>query len=346
MSTLSPSSPQPTSTPAQPVAATKSRIANRYRRDVVGVALLALIAVAIGLTVTRSFYLTMLIYSAIYAIAALGMSLLFGFAGQISIGQAAFFGVGAYTSAYLVMRLGLPPLLGMACATGLAGAFGWLVSRPLLRLTTNYLAMGTLAFGVICFILFAQLRGITGGLDPGIVALAPFSIGPLVLDEPRKMYWLVAVVLCVVMLLVINLVHSRIGRSLKALKVSEVAAAGLGVDVVRYKVATFTLAAALTGLAGSLFAHFQSAFNASVFNVGLSIELLIMIVVGSVATPWGALFGALFVTILPSFLEDFEQYKLLVYGVIMTAVMIYMPDGFGKALVEALVSLFKRRRVE
>jgi len=329
-----------------PVEDVRGRVARRYWRDVTGVACLAVIALAIGLTVTRSYYLSMLVYSAIFAIAALGMSLLFGFAGQISVGQAAFFGVGAYTSALLVMRLGLPPLLGMVCATALAGVFGWLVSRPLLRLTTNYLAMGTLAFGVICFILFAQLRFITGGIDPGIVGLAPFSIGPILLDEPRKMYWLVAMVLCIVMLLVINLVHSRIGRALKALKVSEVAAAGLGVDVVRCKVATFTLAAALTGLAGSLYAHFQTAFNATVFGVGLSIELLMMVVVGSVATPWGALFGALFVTILPSFLDDFEHYKLLVWGVVMSAVMIYMPDGFGKGVVDVAVSLFKRRRLK
>lgn len=321
-----------------------SFITRRHARDVAGVVALAVVATIIGLIVKQSFYLTMLIYSSIFAIAALGMFLLFGFAGQISIGQAAFFGVGAYTSAYVVMQLGLPSLLGTACATGLAGFFGWLVSRPLLRLTTNYLAMGTLAFGVICFILFAQLRSITGGLDPGISAMPPFRVGSLVLDEPRSMYWLVAGVLCVVMLMVVNLVHSRIGRALLALKVSEVAAAGIGVDVVGYKVATFTLAAALTGLAGSLFAHFQSAFNAAVFGVGMSIELLVMVVVGSVATPWGALFGALLVTILPSLLEDFERYKLLVYGVIMTSVMIYMPDGFGKAIVDAAKALWSRRR--
>jgi branched-chain amino acid transport system permease protein len=243
-----------------------------------------------------------------------------------------------------VMRLGLPPLLGTACATALAGCFGWVVSRPLLRLTTNYLAMGTLAFGVICFILFAQLRPITGGLDPGILGLSPFRIGSLVFDEPRTMYWLVAAVLCAVMWLVVNLVHSRIGRALRALKASEVAAAGTGVDVVGFKVAAFTLAAALTGLAGSLFAHFQSAFNAGVFGVSLSLELLIMVVVGSVSTPWGALFGALLVTILPNLLEDFERYKLLVYGGIMTSVMIYMPDGFGKAIVDAATALWNRRR--
>lgn len=326
-----------------PEAASERGVSRRYRRDLIGLAILVVAVAVIGATVTRSFYLTLLIFSSIYAIAALGMFLLFGFAGQISIGQAAFFGVGAYTSAVFVMRLGAPSTVGLLAATVLAGAFGWLVSRPLLRLTTNYLAMGTLAFGVICFIVFAQWRSITGGLDPGIVGLPPFTVGSLVLDEPRKMYWLTSALLCLVMFLVINLVHSRIGRALKALSVSEVAAAGLGVDVVRAKVATFTLAAALTGLAGSLFAHFQSAFNASVFGVSLSIELLIMIVVGSIVTPWGALFGALFVTILPSLLEDFDQYKLLIYGVIMTAVMIYMPGGFGKAIVDAAKLAWGRR---
>lgn len=319
-----------------------SAVSQRRTRDLMGIAILAIVATVIGLTVTRSFYLTMLIYSGIFAIAALGMTLLFGFAGQISIGQAAFFGVGAYASAYAVMRLGLPSWIGTIVAIALSGSFGWLVSRPLLRLTTNYLALGTLAFGVICFILFAQLRSITGGLDPGILGLAPYRIGPWVLDEPSRFYWLVAFVLCAVMVLVVNLAHSRIGRALKALKVSEVAAAGIGVNVVGYKVAVFTLAAALTGLAGSLFAHFQSAFNAGVFNVGLSIELLIMIVVGSVGTVWGALFGALLVTILPSLLENFEQYKLLIYGAIMTLVMIFMPDGFGKAIVDGIKAMIRR----
>jgi branched-chain amino acid transport system permease protein len=316
-----------------------------YSRDIFGLACLALAICVIGLTVANTYYLSMFIYSSIYAIAALGICLLFGFAGQISLGQAAFFGIGAYTSAWVVMRLDLPPLLGTVAAMLFAGAFGWIVSRPLLRLTTNYLAMGTLAFGMICFTAFAQLNSITGGIDPGIVGMPAFHVGALILDKPRSMYWLVTGVMCLVLFLIINLVHSRVGRALRALKVSEVAAAGLGIDVVGYKVMTFTVAAALTGLAGSLFAHFQRSYTASGFGVGLSIELLIMVIVGSVATPWGALFGALFVTLMPSLLEDFEQYKLLVYGLIMTAVMIYMPDGLGKAVIDAASSKFNRRRV-
>lgn len=319
-----------------------STVANAYRRDLIRIVALAAIAIAIGMNITQSFHFTMLIFGGIYAIAALGMSLLFGFAGQISIGQAAFVGVGAYTSAFATMHLGLPPVAAMGIAIFLSGVFGWLVSRPLLRLATNYLAMGTLAFGMICFILFSQLRSVTGGLDPGVVSMPPFSLGGWILDQPRDMYWMVALVLCIVMLLVINLTHSRIGRSLRALKESEVSAAGLGIDVVRYKVATFTLAAALAGLAGSLFAHFQGSFNATSFGVGLSIELLIMVVIGSVASPWGALFGALFVTLVPSFLEEFEQYKMLVYGLVMTFIMIYMPDGFGREIIRWMGWLSKR----
>ncbi|GGC77887.1 branched-chain amino acid ABC transporter permease [Chelatococcus reniformis] len=312
----------------------RSFLARRYRSDLMGVALLAVAVVIGGSTIVKSYHLTMLIYSGIYAIAALGMFVLFGIAGQISIGQAAFFGVGAYASALAATHAGIPPVLAVAGSTAMAAAFGWLVSRPLLRLTTNYLAMATLAFGVICFILFAQLRSLTGGIDPGIVATPGFSVAGFDLSSARAMFFVVGAALCGTILLVLNLVHSRVGRALRALKGSEVATAGLGIDVVRYKVAAFTLAAGLAGLAGALFAYFQSAFNASVFSVGLSIELLLMVIVGSVSSPWGALFGALFVTILPTFLEDFEQYKLLIYGVILTVVMIYMPDGFGSTVVQ------------
>jgi branched-chain amino acid transport system permease protein len=313
-----------------------------YRRDLLGLCGLAVAALILGLSLSNFFYLTILVDATISAIAALGMFLLFGFAGQISIGQSAFFGVGAYTSAYFVTKLGQPPIVGMLAAIALSGVFGWLVSRPMMRLTTNYLAMGTLAFGMICSVVFKQWYYLTGGVDPGIVALAPFRIGSATFDNLRSMYWLVVGVLICVMLLTINLVHSRIGRALRALRVSEVAAAGLGVDVVRYKAITFTLAATMTGLAGCLFAHTQGTFNASSFDMQFSIDLLIMIVIGSVMTPWGALFGALFVTIAPNLLSDFEQYRLLIYGVIMTAVMIYMPDGLGKGIVDAGARVAKR----
>ncbi len=318
----------------------KSKLAGDFRRDMAGVAVLALLVLAMGLWSGRSFYMSLLTYAAIYAIAAVGLQILFGFAGQISLSQAAFFGVGAYACALLAGRL--PHLAALGASALIAGGFGWFVSRPLLKLTTNYLAMGTLAFGLICFIVFAQVRPLTGGLDPGILSMPTLTVFGMAIDSAPRMLWLVGATLCAVMLTTLGLAHSRIGRALRALNSSEVAAAGLGVDVVRYKVAAFTLSAILAGLAGALFAFAQGAFNASSFGVGLSIELLVMVVVGSLLTLWGALFGALFVTLLPALLEHFELYRLLVYGVMLTVVMVYMPEGLGRALMNALRSGWKQ----
>ena len=309
-----------------------------------GVAVLFVVVLVLGALVTKSFYLSMLTYAGIYAIAAIGLQILFGLAGQISLSQAAFFGVGAYTSAILAARFNIPAALTLCGSTAVAAVLGWLVSRPLLRLTTDYLAMGTLAFGVICYIVFAQARPITGGLDPGILGMPPMTLFGHAAGGGQAMFWLIGFATCLVMFLSLNLSHSRIGRALKALRSSEVAAAGLGVDVVGYKVAAFTLSAALAGFAGGLFAFVQGAFNASGFGVGLSIELLVMVVIGSLSTLWGALFGALFVTMLPSFLEHFDLYKLLIYGTLLTVVMVFLPDGLGKALIDASRAAWRRVR--
>lgn len=303
----------------------------RYRRDLLGLMAFAVAIVVLGLILKKPYYLGLLTDSCIFAIAALGMFLLFGLCGQISVGQAAFFGIGAYTTALLVMRGGLPPLVALAAGTALSSFIGWLVSRPILSLTTNYLAMATLAFGVILNVIFSQAVPITGGLDPGIYGVPPISLFGFVLKSPLAKFWTVGVFTLLSLLLIINLTHSRLGRAFVALKGSEVATSGLGVDIVRYKVVAFTVAAGLAGLAGALFAFVQGSFNAGTFTVGLSIEFLVMVVVGSLASPWGALFGAFFITIVPTFLEDFEAYKLIVYGAIILIVTVLMPDGLARA---------------
>jgi len=307
-----------------------------HRRNLVGLCLLVLLIVAAGLLLKKSYHLSIIGHAAILGIAALGMFVLFGYTGQISIGQAAFFGVGAYVSALLVMRLNVPPPLALVASVAASACLGWLVSRPLLRLETNYLALATLAFGLICFNLFAQMKDLTGGLDPGIVGMPPFRLFGYELDGSRPMYWLVMAFLVVALLATFNIVHSRTGRALRALRSSEVAASGLGVDTVRYKVAAFTFASALTGLAGSLFAFSQGAFSASTFGIGLSIEILVMVVIGSISSPWGTLFGAFFVSLLPTVLQDYEQYRMMIFGAILTVIMIFMPDGLGKAVFALL----------
>lgn len=314
------------------------------RRDVSGVAALAVAIVIAAWLLPKTFHLSLLTYGAVYAIAAVGLQMLFGLAGQISLCQAAFFGIGAYASA-LLGAAGMSAPFALLLSVALAGGGGWLVSRPILKLTTDYLAMGTLALGVICFIVFAQATQFTGGMDPGIISMPPLSFMGWTADTPRLVLCTVGAVLCAVLVLCFSLVHSRIGRALMALRSSEVAASGLGVDVVRYKTATFTLAAALAGLAGGLFAYVQGAFNASVFGVGLSIELLVMVVIGSLSTLWGAVFGALFLTILPSLLEHLELYKLLIYGALLTVIMVFMPDGLAKAVFDAARAWRRRKEL-
>lgn len=321
----------------------RSSLSQGYGANLAGLAIFVLLLGAGGLLITKSYYFSILSHAGIYAIAALGMFVLFGYAGQISIGQAAFFGIGAYTSALLVMRAGLPAPVALACSVAVSALFGWVVSRPLLRLETNYLALATLAFGLICFNLFGQLKDITGGFDPGIVGMPAFTVFGLDLGGMREMYWLVMAFLALAMLLTLNLVHSRSGRALRALRTAEVSARGLGIDVVRYKVAAFTFASGLTGLAGSLFAFSQGSFSASSFGVGLSIEILVMVVIGSISSPWGALFGAFFVSLLPSVLHDYERYKVIIFGAILTVIMIYMPQGLGKWLLSMVRRMLMRK---
>lgn len=302
----------------------------------VGLVMLVIVLAVIGASVSNSFYLTSITTTIIYAIASLGLFLLFGMAGQISFGQAAFFGIGAYTASLLVERAGVEPLLAVFAAVLLSALAGWLIARPLLRLSGNSLAMASLAFGVVMVILFGQLREVTGGMDPGISVRA-FSVFGIAMGSVKWMYVISGLFLVLTTWIVINLVHSRFGRALLALKTSEAAARGSAIATAQYKTMAFSIAAGMAGLAGALFAFSLRSFNATAFGFDLSIELVIIVIIGSMRSVWGALFGAVLVTILPTLLGAFDDYKLLIYGLTMATIMIFMPAG----LVHGLLSLVK-----
>ncbi len=322
---------------------TASPVRQAYRRNLLGLGVLAVAMLALGVAVTGSFYKTMLIFGMMHAVAAIGLCLLFGYGGQISLCQGAMFGLGAYTAANLVQKLGADPLLGLLGAIVVPAAIGWAVARPLLRLSSHYLAMATLALGLILSIFFAQMQWLTGGADPGIMNLRPFAPLGVSLGTTNAMYWVCGMALLLAMGVAINLVHSRIGRALRGIRSAELPASTLGIDTVTYKVAVFSLAAGMAGLGGGLYAFFTRAFNSTGFDVGFSIDLLIMVLVGSVTSPWGALAGAFVIDILPAFLENLDQYRLFAYGVLMTATMVFMPDGLASGAVAAIRSLAARR---
>lgn len=323
-----------------------SELKQAYTNNLRGLASTAVLLTLVGLFVGNAFYLTTLIFALIAAISAVGLTLLFGFTGLASLGQAAFFGLGAYSAALLVERLAWPPLASLPVAVLLPAAAGWLIGRPLLRLSGTYLTMASLAFGVVMYLAFSQASALTGGLDPGFMLNHPFAVGPWKFDGTKDMFWVCSAAILVTLYLAINLVHSRFGRGLRALKSSEAAAEGAGIPTVNYKTAIFSIAAGMAGLSGAMYAFFMRSFNATAFGFPLSIELLIIVIVGSLRSVWGALFGAAVITILPAALEHFNDYKLFIYGVVMVLIMLFLPDGLFHGVVEGCTRLIRRKAAQ
>ena len=291
----------------------------------------------------------LMVLTGVYACAVVGLNLLVGYAGQISLGHAAFFGIGAYTTAILCTHMHwFPTWLGVIAGAVLAGAVGWLVGKPVLRLKGNYLAMATLGLGEIAFILFQQVKGLTGG-TVGILDIPPLSIFGLKFDTDLKFFFLIWVVVLVLLLVSINLIKSRVGRGLRALHSSEVAADAMGVATGRYKAQVFVLSAAFAGLGGAMFAHFQKYINPESFTLALSILFITMVVVGGMGNIWGGLVGVVILTFLPSVIQalpqwipglphglsNFSNYELVLYGALLILFMMFMPKGVAFGLSRA-----------
>ena len=303
--------------------------------DFIGVGLLILGLLAADMVLGSQFHRALTLQVIIFAIAAVGLTLLVGFTGQISIGQNAFVAIGAYALANAVQKFGLDPLLGLVLGTLLSAIAGYLVARPILRLHGHYLGLATLAIGAAAQILASQWRPLTGGLDPGIVDLPRIMMG-----DRDVLFALVAACLVLVMVVTLVLIHSPVGRALQTIRTSETLAAGNGIRVAGTKAAVFAFSAGTAGLAGGLYALFMRSFNAGSFGVMMSIELLMMVMIGSLSTVWGALFGAALVVLLPQVLEHAETAKMFIYGTILTLVVMFMPSGLassGFALVRRLI---------
>jgi branched-chain amino acid transport system permease protein len=307
-----------------------TKASSNLRHDALVLVGLAVGLAILGLLLTNQFHRSIIVLSMIHAIAAIGLTLLMGYAGQVSIGQGAFMGVGAYAAAFALQRLGLPVPVALVAAILLPGLLGYVIGRPILSLTGHNLALGTLALGAVFFVIAAQWRWVTGGIDPGIVNLP--NLGIWGISHETVLYWLSAVLLLLAAAVAATLVDGRFGRGLEVLRTSEVVAACMGVDTVRTKSMVFAIAAAFAGASGALLAFYLRSFNANTFGVGLSIELLMMVIIGSISTIWGAIFGAFAVIVLPNLLEGFDHAKLLVYGLTMVLVMMFAPRGLGETL--------------
>lgn len=273
----------------------------------------------------NEYFISILVFLGINAIITMGLSLLMGYAGQISLGHAAFFGIGAYSSGILTVKYSLHPGAAFLFGVFLSGLIAYLVGKPTLRLKGHYMAVATLGFGEILFIVFNELSPLTGG-PSGLSGIPSLSIWGVPLEGSTYLY-LVWGVVVLLLLFSLNVINSRVGRALRAVHGSEVAAKAMGVDASRYKVQVFILSAIYASIAGSLYAHFVTFISPSSFGLMFSILLLMMVVVGGAETIWGALLGTAVLTLLPEYLRGLEDFEVLAYGGILMVVLLFMPQG-------------------
>lgn len=288
-----------------------------------------------------SYLLNVLVFVGINTMLAVGLNLLLGFAGQISLGHAAFFGLGAYISGYLTATHAWSPWTAMAVAAISVGILAFFLGFPILKLKGHYLAMATLGFGIILYIAFNETIDITGG-PSGLTGIPNITIGDITFDNDTKNYYLIWGFTLLTMLLSINIAYSRIGRGLRAIHDSEVAARVMGVNARLMKVQIFALSAFVSAIAGSLYAHTMTFISPTSFGFNFSVELVTMVIIGGLGSIYGSFLGAALLTLLPEFLRAFQDYDIIVFGLLLILMTLFLPDGLVKGIPN-LVSKITRR---
>ena len=285
-----------------------------------------------------SHYVDVMVFAGIFSLISIGLSMLMGYAGQISMAQAAFFGIGAYTSGILTARFGLNPWLVMPAGMLVAAVVAWLLGIPALRLKGHYLAMATLGFGVIVHIVLSEEVAWTGG-PSGMADIPGLSIAGTKLTSETAYYYLVWMVVFLALLFCFLVLHSRVGRALRAIHEDETAAEAMGVPTARLKVQIFVLSAVLAALAGSLYTHYVTFLNPGSFNLMWSIRFMLMVMVGGMQSLWGAVLGTVLMTFVGNeWLQVFADFEILAYGAILLAVALFLPRGLVSVITQGLSS--------
>jgi branched-chain amino acid transport system permease protein len=270
------------------------------------------------------YLITVLITIVIYAMLAHSLNIITGHAGQISLGHAAFFGIGAYTSAMLYTEVGFPFWISVPLAAVVAGIVGALLGIPCLRVRDDFLAITTMGINFVVEAIFLYIPFFGGAMGIGGINL-PKWFGREV-TKPEY-FILILIVFFLLLLLDRRMGRSWIGLAWASIREDEQAAGAMGVDVVRFKVLAFILGSAIAGLAGGFYAHFLTFIMPQNFGFGQSIVILSMVVFGGIGTPWGPIVGAVILGILPEISRPVMEYRILIYGVLLLGMMRFQPGG-------------------
>jgi branched-chain amino acid transport system permease protein len=316
-------------------------IARAGGRRALAVLALAVALVAVPWLFPHRYFLRVVDLALVYAVLALGLQLLVGSAGQLSLGHAAFYGTGAYTSAILTRKLGVPVEAAFVAGAVVAALLA-VTMVPILRLRGNELAVATLGFGVIVHSVLLNEEWLTEG-PFGMMRIPPFALGPLAFNTEFRFYYLGLGVVVLTYLAFRRLTRSRFGRALEAIRQSEEAAVTSGINPVVYKSKVFVIAAFTAGLAGGLFAHLNRYLNPNDFTLAESINVLVMVVVGGLGSLEGAIAGAFIIVFATEYLRAFKEYRLIVFGALLVALMALGAEGL-RGLPSRMLGLVRRGR--
>jgi branched-chain amino acid transport system permease protein len=298
-------------------------------------AVAALVAL-LPLILPSSFYFRIAALVFIFSIAVVGLNLLMGFAGQVSLGHAGFFGIGAYAVAVGPTHWSLPGWAALPAGVFVAGALAYAIGRPILKLRGHYLAVATLGMGILIAMVFTNEARLTGGPDG--MPVPRLNLFGWTLRGSVTWYWVSGVTLVIAAWLATNLINSPTGRAIRAIHDSETAASVLGVDVARYKLIVFVLSAVYAAMAGAYLALFDGLVTPATAGFLRSIEFVTMAVLGGLGSILGSIVGAAILTLLPQLLTVFHEYEHIALGAIMIAFMIFLRSG----IVPSLAALLRR----
>jgi len=305
-------------------------------------ALAVIVAALVPLVVTDNGILSGLVIAAILFMTLMGLDVLMGYAGQVSLGQAGFMAIGGYTSGYLAINTDIAPVLSILAGIGVSLACALVLSVVTLRLRGLYLALATLAFGLLVDSCAVGFLDITGG-PSGLVGIPSFSVGSFTFATPRAMYYLVLALDVIILIGLVGAMRSSFGRALKAIRSDQMAAAALGINTVRYKLAAFLISVTLASLAGSLYAFFFNFLSPEMVGTSRSLELVAMLIIGGESTLVGGLFGGLLLTLLPVIFAPLAIYKTFASGALLVSSFLYLPQGIYGALIQIMTRLARPR---
>ena len=287
-----------------------------------------------------------LIMGGIYVILVASLNLLIGYVGEISLGHTAFFGIGAYTSALLFLRLGVPFWLGLPAAGMVAGIFGFLIGYPTLRTRGPYFVIVTLAFSEILRLIFSNWISLTNG-PMGLKNIQPptLNLGNWIhyeFSSKNSYYYLILGLVSITVYLCYRYINSRFGRACMAIRENEPLAQSVGISAAKWGITTFVLSTFLAGLAGSFYAHYVLFISPDLFGFSFTVNILLMLIIGGKGTMGGPVLGAVLFTIIPEYLRVADIYRLPIFGIILMLAVLFMPRGLIQ-LWEPITRRFKNR---